>query len=61
MRGYLGALQELDWGPLDEPESWTEGRRFHVDPSVADEWGQSESIDLDDVGDIADEGMGHRG
>jgi hypothetical protein len=28
---------------------------------VDDEWGRSESVDPDDVGDIADEGMGHRG
>ena len=26
-----------------------------------DEWGRSESLDPDDVGDIADEGAGHRG
>jgi 2-methylisocitrate lyase-like PEP mutase family enzyme len=29
--------------------------------SVDDECGRSESLDLDDVGDIADEGVGHRG
>ena len=28
---------------------------------VDDEWGRSESLDPDNVGDIADEGMGHRG
>jgi hypothetical protein len=28
---------------------------------VDDEWGHSESIDPDNVGDIADEGAGHRG
>jgi hypothetical protein len=28
---------------------------------VEDEWGRSESLDPDNVGDIADEGMGHRG
>jgi hypothetical protein len=26
-----------------------------------DEWGRSESLDPDNVGDIADEGAGHRG
>jgi len=31
------------------------------DRSVDDEWGRSESLDPDDVGDIADEGAGHRG
>jgi len=29
--------------------------------AVEDEWGRSESLDPDNVGDIADEGMGHRG
>jgi hypothetical protein len=29
--------------------------------SVDDEWGRSESLDPDNVGDIADEGGGHRG
>jgi hypothetical protein len=28
---------------------------------VEDEWGRSESLDPDNVGDIADEGAGHRG
>jgi hypothetical protein len=28
---------------------------------VEEEWGRSESIDPDNVGDIADEGAGHRG
>jgi hypothetical protein len=59
-----GLLQESDWGPLDEPGPRTESsreRRFHVVRPVDDEWGRSESIDPDNVGDIADEGMGHRG
>jgi hypothetical protein len=29
--------------------------------SVDDEWGRSESVDPDNVGDIADEGIAHRG
>ena len=29
--------------------------------TAADQWGRSESLDPDDVGDIADEGVGHRG
>jgi hypothetical protein len=29
--------------------------------SIEDEWGRSESLDPDNVGDIADEGAGHRG
>jgi hypothetical protein len=28
---------------------------------VDEEWGRSESLDPDNVGDIADEGAGHRG
>jgi hypothetical protein len=34
---------------------------FRVRGLVADEWGRSESIDPDNVGDIADEGLAHRG
>jgi hypothetical protein len=41
------------WGPL-EPG-------FRIRGLADDEWGRSESIDPDNVGDIADEGMGHRG
>ena len=29
--------------------------------SLKDEWGHSESVDPDNVGDIADEGVAHRG
>ena len=36
-------------------------RGFRVRGLVADEWGRSESIDPDNVGDIADEGIAHRG
>jgi hypothetical protein len=32
-----------------------------MDGPMNDEWGRSESIDPDNVGDIADEGAGHRG
>ena len=59
-----GVLQDFDWAPLDEPGPRTESsreRRFRVGQPVDDEWGRSESIDPDNVGDIADEGMGHRG
>ena len=52
--------------PVDEPQtesSIARGVRIRgpVPRSVNDEWGQSESLDPDNVGDIADEGMGHRG
>jgi hypothetical protein len=59
-----GLWQEFDRGPLDEPGPRTESsleRGFRVRGPVDDEWGRSESIDPDNVGDIADEGMGHRG
>jgi hypothetical protein len=49
---------------LDEPglqiESWIE-RGFRIRGPVDNAWGRSESLDPDNVGDIADEGMGHRG
>jgi hypothetical protein len=42
----------------------SEGTIEHDAPdreSVDEQWGRSESIDPDNVGDIADEGAGHRG
>ena len=48
----------------DAPGPQTEnsnGREFRLRGSVDDEWGRSESLDPDNVGDIADEGAGHRG
>jgi hypothetical protein len=56
--------QEFGWGGLDEPGPQTEDsieRGFRGPEAVDDELGLSESIDPDDVGDIADEGTGHRG
>ena len=49
-----GLWRVFGWGKLDEPGPQTES-------SIADEWGRSESLDPDNVGDIADEGAGHRG
>ena len=52
---------EFGWGERDEPGSQTERERA-LDPDVdEEELGQSESVDDDDVGDIADEGTGRRG
>ena len=34
---------------------------FRRDATIVVAWGRSECLDPDDVGDIADEGMGHRG
>ena len=52
------------WGELDEAGPQTENsieRGFRRAGPVDDEFGRSECIDPDNVGDIADEGTGHRG
>jgi hypothetical protein len=49
---------------VDEPAVQTEisiQRGFRVRVRVDDDRGRSESLDPDNVGDIADEGAGHRG
>ena len=54
---------EFGWGEKDEPGPQTEDSRergFERDVDD-DELGQSESLDGDEVGDIADEGPGRRG
>jgi len=59
-----GVWQEFGWGGLDEPRSQSESlieRGFRLRGPVDDQWGRSESLDPDNVGDIADEGVGHRG
>jgi hypothetical protein len=33
----------------------------HPPGAEEEEWGRSESLDPDDIGDIADEGVAHRG
>jgi hypothetical protein len=58
------AWRETQLKRVDEPAPPREGsieRTLRTRRSVDDEWGRSESIDPDNVGDIADEGMGHRG
>jgi hypothetical protein len=61
----VGQLWEkLAWGRFDAsaPESQPSiDRATDLRGSFNDEWGRSESVDPDDVGDIADEGLGHRG
>ena len=63
--GQVGGLwQEFGWGGGDEPGPQTESsieRGFRLRGPVDDQWGRSESLDPDNVGDIADEGAGHRG
>ena len=59
-----GLFKELGRGRPNEPGRQTESsikRGFRLRKPVDDEWGQSESLDPDNVGDIADEGAGHRG
>jgi hypothetical protein len=59
-----GLFQEFGWGGLDEPGPQTESsieRGFRLRGPVDDQLGRSESLDPDNVGDIADEGAGHRG
>ena len=60
-----GRGQEFRRGELDETGPQTERssqRGFPLAERVDDEkWGRSESVDPDNVGDIADEGVGHRG
>ena len=56
--------EEVAWGRFEAsgPERQSSIDRTSVlRGSVDDEWGRSESIDPDNVGDIADEGAGHRG
>ena len=38
-----------------------EATSFRPRECADDDWGRSESLDPDNVGDIADEGAGHRG
>ena len=55
---------EFGWGEPDEPGPQTESsieRGFRFPGPIDDELGRSESLDPDNVGDIADEGPGHRG
>ena len=56
--------EEVAWGRFDQPFRETKGS-IHGETRLAervdDAWGRSESLDPDDVGDIADEGAGHRG
>jgi hypothetical protein len=59
-----GLWQEFGWGGFDEPGPQTESaieRGFRQRGPVDDQWGRSECIDPDNVGEIADEGLGHRG
>ena len=55
---------EFGWGDKDEAGPQTEDSRergFVRDYKLDEKMGHSESLDLDDVGDVADEGPGRRG
>ena len=55
---------EFGWGDKDEPGPQTEDSRergFKRDKNADEKMGQSESLDFDEVGEIADEGPGRRG
>ena len=59
-----GLWQGFGWGGLGEPKPPSESsieRESRLRGRVDDQWGRSESLDPDNVGDIADEGAGHRG
>jgi hypothetical protein len=61
---HFALLQKGAWKELDD--SWLQGERsreswFPLPVEGDDDWGRSESLDPDNVGDIADEGAGHRG
>ena len=54
---------EFGWREPDEPGPQTEDsfERGFTTEHVVEQLGHSESVDPDDVGDIADEGPGRRG
>ena len=53
---------EFGWGDKDEPGPQTaDSRERGFVREVDDQLGHSESLDIDEVGDIADEGPGRRG
>jgi len=61
---FIGFWQTIGRSGFDEPGPQTESsieRGYRRRGPVDDEWGRSECLDPDNVGDIADEGRGHRG
>ena len=54
---------EFGWGEKDEPGPQTEDSRERGFVRVVNDeaLGHSDSLDLENLGDIADEGPGHRG
>jgi hypothetical protein len=77
LHGVRGRMRPTSWRresawPLPGESQWldhetagpqtedSEEQGFAVEPSATD-WGRSDSVDPDGVGDIADEGTGRRG
>ena len=61
-RTEFGWGSEFGWREDDAPGPQTEDSAERGFPGAPDDaQGRSESLDLDGVGDIADEGPGHRG
>jgi hypothetical protein len=59
-----GLWHVFDWGAPGQPRPPSDSsieRECRLHGPVDDQWGRSESLDPDNVGDIADEGAGHRG
>ena len=57
-------IEELDWEGQKPPGPATESSRergYKPDPEQEKRRGRSDELDPDDKGDVADEGMGHRG
>ena len=48
-------------GVVAEPAEQRTDAAIRPRGAADDQWGRSESFDPDNVGDIADEGAGHRG
>lgn len=62
-RSEFGWGIEFGWHERNAPGPQTEDSRergFFAD-AADDDWGRAEAIDVDGVGDIADEGPGRRG
>jgi hypothetical protein len=56
--------EEVAWEQFEKPAPQIDlsiEREPPIGGRIDDAWGRSESLDPDNVGDIADEGAGHRG
>ena len=61
-RWGIDSRWEFGWNEPNEPGPQTEDSRERgFSGEMGDEQGRSDGLDPDEVGDIADEGPGHRG